>query len=163
MLNPLSRWNSLERLTLTIWVGGLWISGFVVAPILFANLERQVAGNIAGHIFQATSYIGISCLLVLLTVKTILLGRRIFQSWQSWMLLVALIITLFGEFYLAEAMRDLKILQPALEKGSQVYTKFARLHGISSALFLVNSLFGLILVLTYQTKKLSGKNSHQAI
>ncbi len=153
----LSQWNLLERFALTIWVGSLWMSGFVVAPILFANLERQVAGEVAGRIFQVTSYIGIICLLILLLVKTILQRRKVLQSWQFWMLAVALLITLFGEFYLAEAMWYLKTLQPALEQGSQVYTKFARLHGISSALFLVNSLLGLILILTIQTGKLPGK------
>jgi len=157
MSNPLSQWNSLERLALTIWVGGMWMSGYVVVPILFANLERQVAGDVAGQIFQVLSYIGISCLLILLAVKTILLRRAVLQSWRFWMLLAALLITLFGEFYLAEAMRNLKILQPALEQGSEAYAKFTRLHGISSALFLVNSLFGLILVLTYP----HGQNNHQ--
>jgi len=161
MLNLLSQWNLLERLALTIWVGSLWLSGFVVAPILFANLERQVAGEVAGRIFQVTSYIGISCLFILLLIKIILLGRKVMRSWQVWVLLAALIVTLFGEFYLAESMRDLKILQPALEQGSEAYAKFTRLHGISSALFLVNSLFGLILVLTWQTIKFPGKNSHQ--
>lgn len=137
------------------------MSGYVVAPILFANLERQVAGEVAGRIFQVTSYIGIICLIVLLGVKTILRHRTVLQSWQFWMLLAALLITLFGEFYLADAMRNLKILQPALEQGSQAYAKFARLHGVSSALFLVNSLLGLILVLTCQAIKFPGKNSLQ--
>lgn len=150
------RWNLLERVALTFWVGGLWTSGYVVAPILFANLERQVAGDIAGRIFQATSYIGITCLLLLLVVKAILLRKTVMQSWQFWVLLTALFITLFGEFYLAEAMRDIKIMQPVLEQGSQVYKKFATLHGIASALFLVNSLLGLTLILTYQAVIPSG-------
>ncbi len=137
------------------------MSGYVVVPILFANLERQVAGEVAGRLFQVTSYIGISCLLILLLLKIILPGRKVMRSWQVWALLAALLITIFGEFYLAEAMRNLKILQPALEQGSEVYVKFARLHGFSSALFLVNSLLGLILVLTYQAIKFPGKNSHQ--
>ena len=40
---------SLERILLTLWVGSLWVVGFVVAPVLFAELDdRALAGSTAG-------------------------------------------------------------------------------------------------------------------
>lgn len=140
----------LERVSLTLWVGSMWFSGYVVAPILFATLERKLAGEVAGQIFQVTSYIAIICLSLLLAVKIISHGKKVSQHWQFWALIAALLIVLFGEFYLAEAMRELKSLHPSLSKSSPAYSEFARLHGVSSTLFLINSLLGLVLVLKYQ-------------
>lgn len=142
--------NYLERVALTVWVGGMWVSGFVVAPILFANLDRQLAGNIAGQVFQVISYAGITCLLLLIFLKFFSNRSLIVKDWQFWGLLAALLITLFGEFYLAEAMREIKLSQPLLDKNSQAYGEFSRLHGFSSTLFLVNCLLGLVLVLKYR-------------
>lgn len=140
----------LQRLALTVWVGSMWTSGFIFAPILFSNLERKVAGDIAGQIFQITSYIGITCLLILITTIIFQNKKTFLKIWQYWVLIAALVITLFGEFYLAEAMRDLKVLHPELIKASPAYPEFARLHSYSSVLFLINSLLGLALLFKYQ-------------
>ena len=39
----------LERILITFWVGAIWVVGYVVAPTLFAMLERSVAGDVAGR------------------------------------------------------------------------------------------------------------------
>ena len=45
--------NVGERVLLTLWVGGLWAIGYMVAPALFATLEdRALAGNLAGLMFE---------------------------------------------------------------------------------------------------------------
>ena len=52
---------ALERILLTLWVGSLWVVGFVVAPLLFAELhDRALAGSTAGTLFTVTSYIGLA-------------------------------------------------------------------------------------------------------
>ena len=52
----------LERILLTLWVGGLWVIGFVVAPTLFATLpETSMAGTVAGSLFTSISRIGLLC------------------------------------------------------------------------------------------------------
>ena len=139
----------LERIALTLWVGSMWVSGYIVTPILFTKLDRQLAGEVAGNIFQVCSYLAIVCLLLLLVIKFFASRKNEKLYWQFWVLLTALLIVLFGEFYLAEAMRELKSLHPQLSKSSPVYLEFARLHGISSVFFLINSLLGLALVLKY--------------
>jgi uncharacterized integral membrane protein len=128
----------------------MWVSGYIVTPILFAKLDRQLAGEVAGQIFQVCSYVAIVCLLLLLAMKIITNGLKVKLQWQFWVLLTALLIVLFGEFYIAEAMREFKSLHPQLSKSSPVYLEFTRLHGMSSVLFLINSLLGLVLVLKYK-------------
>ena len=40
--------QAVERTLLTFWIGGLWTTGFVVAPLLFAELDdRVLAGTLA--------------------------------------------------------------------------------------------------------------------
>ena len=51
-----------ERILLTLWVGALWVAGFIVAPLLFAELDdRALAGSLAGSLFTITSYLGLVC------------------------------------------------------------------------------------------------------
>jgi hypothetical protein len=53
--------HAVERTLLTFWIGGLWTTGFVVAPLLFAELDdRALAGTLAGAIFGVMSYAGLT-------------------------------------------------------------------------------------------------------
>ena len=55
--DPLS---SLEHVVLTLWVGGMWTTGYLVTPVLFSTLQdRMLAGNIAGRLFGVLSVIGL--------------------------------------------------------------------------------------------------------
>lgn len=132
-----------ERVLLTIWVGGMWIVGYVVAPVLFKMLERQVAGNVAGQLFTIMSFIGLICGILLLTS---MLYRHGFSNWLQWRVLVLigmLVIVVIGQFVLQPMMVELKAAGLAGEAARQ----FGRLHGISSILFMINSLAGLALVI----------------
>ena len=45
-------WNSrLRQLAMTLWIGGQWLAGWGVAPFLFARLDTQLAGELAGRVF----------------------------------------------------------------------------------------------------------------
>ena len=75
-------------------------------------------------------------------------GRVAVRDWRIWLLCAMLLITLVGEFGLAPRMQELKqVAGAALLPGSEVYRQFSRLHGLSSVLFLANSLMGLALVM----------------
>ena len=131
-----------DRILLTLWVGGMWSIGYVVAPVLFGMLERQLAGEVAGRLFTIMSYIGLVCgVLLLLSV----LFQRGLQDWRHWRVLVLLgmlVVIILGQFVLQPMMVELK----AAGLLGEVKEQFGRLHGISSVLFLINSLAGLALV-----------------
>ncbi|MGD8742197.1 MAG: DUF4149 domain-containing protein [Granulosicoccaceae bacterium] len=131
-----------ERLLLTLWVGGMWITGYMVAPILFAELEdRQLAGMLAGHMFTAMSYIGLACGGLLLLGGLYRAGIR---QWRTLVILLMLSIVMTGQFVLQPMMAELKT--EGLVEGGVAAAEFGKLHGISSILFLINSLAGLVLV-----------------
>ena len=132
----------LERILLTLWVGGLWVIGFVVAPTLFLTLpDTAMAGTVAGSLFTSISRIGLLCgsALLLLAWLQKACGERRLE-----MLLIALmfVLILVGEFVLAPMIGDLRATG---QTGSEY---FGQLHGLATVVYGVNCLLGLVLVVT---------------
>jgi len=133
--------QALERTLLTFWIGGLWTSGFVVAPLLFAELDdRALAGTLAGAIFHVMAYAGLACGACLLVIGWLLRSRRRLFVWQTFVIVVMLAFTAIGEFLLAPWIAELRV------QGLTESTRFAQAHGLASGVFLVNCVLGLVLV-----------------
>ena len=139
--------QAVEHILLTLWVGGLWMTGLVVAPVLFRNYERMVAGEIAGRLFSVVSLLGMLCGALLLAFAAARARQQVWRDWRAVFLFAMLVITLIGEFGLAARMRELKELMILPPVAPVVATEFGRLHGIASMLFLMNSMLGLVLVI----------------
>lgn len=123
----------------------MWSVGFVVAPMLFHVLDDpRLAGTIAGHIFTAMSYMGLACGGLLLIIALARARGSWLRSPRVWTLVVMLAIIVIGEFVLAPMIVELR--STGLVKGTPEAAQFARIHGIASTLFLINSLLGLGLV-----------------
>ena len=134
-----------ERILLTLWIGGMWTVGYIVAPTLFAMLtDRALAGTVAGKLFSIMSYIGLLSAGILLSGQCYRAKAAWRQNWRFWILLVMLLIIVLGEFYLQPMMAELK--QAGFLEGSDNARQFGQLHGVASALFVINSLLGLVLV-----------------
>ncbi len=133
-------------LTITAWVGGLWAVGYLAVPILFhAQPDRQLAGMLAGHMFEALGYVGIVC-------GAYLLAHRMFVSrtWREpqFLLVTAMLaISLLIQFGIQPVMADLKAQALPLEVMQSAHAdRFKVLHGLSSILYLLESLLGAALV-----------------
>lgn len=152
----------LDRILLTLWVGGLWICGYLVAPILFSMLEdRQLAGQLAGQIFQMMNYIGMAVGAYLILSTIIRSGGQFFtKEWRFWVLVVMLLIIIVATFVIQPMMQEIKL--QGITEGSIQAKEFGRLHGFSSILFLINSVLGLLLV-AIGIHKTRGQTTNQAI
>jgi len=139
--------QAAERVVLTLWVGGLWMTGLVVAPVLFRSYERMVAGEIAGRLFAAVSLLGMLCGALLLAFAVARARQRVWRDWRAVALAVMLTLTVFGEFGLAARMRELKELMVVQPATAALLAEFGQLHGFASLLFLANSALGLVLVI----------------
>ncbi|HEC29645.1 MAG TPA: DUF4149 domain-containing protein [Gammaproteobacteria bacterium] len=135
----------LEKILLTLWVGGMWFAGYVVVPILFQSLDRKMAGMVAGQVFTVTAYIGLISGLALFASLVFIRPAGKFGHPRHWVLLGMIALILTGQLVLQPMMSALK--QTGLVEGSQAVAEFGHLHGISSILYLVNSLLGLGLVI----------------
>jgi hypothetical protein len=132
---------ALERILLTLWVGGLWVSGFLVAPLLFAGLEeRAQAGTLAGTLFSAMSYLGLCCGSLLLTVHWLRNQPHRFSGWRPVLLASMLLLVLAGEFVLAPMIAQLRT------QGLADSVRFGQLHGLASVVYVINCVLGLVLV-----------------
>ena len=134
----------VERILLTIWVGGMWTVGYLVAPTLFTALDdRVLAGTIAGHLFSVMSYVGLASGGLLLLSLAMTSGKQLFQQWRGPVMVGMLAIICIGQFVLQPQMAALR---DAGLSGTNA-SAFARLHGTAQVLFLIASLGGLALVM----------------
>ena len=123
---------------LTLWVGSLWTVGFMVAPLLFIQLDdRALAGTLAGKLFTLTALVGLVCGSILL-IAALLRTRR--YDWRAWVTTAMLLLVALGQFVLAPMIGDLR------DQGLADGTEFARLHGAASVLFMLTAALGLLLV-----------------
>jgi hypothetical protein len=150
-VDRLALFQRLFLLIAGVWVGSLFTVGYLVVPTIFANLQdRQVAGMIAAAIFQAEAYVSVLVCVTLLLMANKLIKRNI-EHYRStrWVILALLLIsalTCFGLIPYMDTLRQEALLLGISVMASPSASLFGRLHGISSVLFLIQSLLGLWMV-----------------
>jgi len=136
--------KAFERVLLTFWIGSMWAIGYLAVPVLFRALDdRALAGMLAGQMFSLLNFLGLFCGVLLLSGLLFQQGRAALSGWRSWLLSGMLLLICVLEFVLQPQMAELK----QLGLDGEHLQQFRWLHGLSSILFLVNSLAGLLLVI----------------
>ena len=140
--------DGLHAIALTLWIGGLWTIGLLVAPTLFYSLsDRVLAGSIAGKLFALVAYIGIGCAAYLLLFRLARFGTAGFKQIRFWIVLTMLALVLVGEFGVQPVLAAIKTQAlPAEVMASVFRDRFATWHGVASVLYLIECLLGLLLV-----------------
>lgn len=140
--------DALYFVILTLWVGGLWAIGYLVAPTLFATLaDRQLAGMLAGKLFVLISWIGLGCAAYLLIFMLLRTGSAALKRGTFWLILLMLALTVASLFGIQPLLAQLKAeALPREVMESVLRDRFATWHGISSILYLVQSVLGLLVV-----------------
>ena len=129
------------RILLTLWVGGVWVVGFVAVPLLFDRLgDRVLAGDLAGILFAVVHAIG--GLYGVVAVLQGWLGGRFPSRVRDGLVLAALLLIGVEQLVLAPQIAELRHQSPPAT-GTEA---FARLHGMASTLYLIEALIGLGLV-----------------
>lgn len=145
--------DNLSLVAVTLWVGGLWAIGYITAPMLFANLaDRALAGMLAGKMFKVVAYIGMACGFYLLLFRLSRFGAGALKQLVFWVAFVMLLLTVAGHFGIQPIMESLKHQALPKEVMESIFRdRFAMWHGISSVLYLLQSLLGLVLVLVQRS------------
>ncbi|UCC56095.1 MAG: DUF4149 domain-containing protein [Gammaproteobacteria bacterium] len=144
---------AIERTLLTLWIGGLWVVGFVVAPALFAKLpDTATAGSVAGSLFTIMSRIGLGCAAGLLVIGW-LQGSCQARRWQLLVIAVMVALVVLGESVLAPMISELRAT------GQVASPRFGQLHGLASGVYLVNCVLGLVLLVTWPEVERTGSRS----
>ncbi|MGB7536175.1 MAG: DUF4149 domain-containing protein [Azonexus sp.] len=141
--------EALWFIAITLWVGGLWVIGYIAAPVLFSSLgDRQLAGIIAGKLFSLIGWIGLGSAAYLLLFLLVRQGGQAFKSGVFWLVLSMGLLAAISQFGIQPLMAQLKAdALPREVMASVLRDRFAAWHGISSILYLVQSVVGLWLVI----------------
>jgi hypothetical protein len=142
--------HRLFRLLAVIWAGSQWTIGYLVAPLLFATVDRVTAGHLAGRLFYAEAILGVVCGVLLLVLGNQMIGRGDSGYRRlRWPLLLMLLCTVLGYFALAPFMNALRTTAEAAgtDVGHTAYAaRFGMLHAVSTAFYGIQSLLALVLV-----------------
>ncbi len=147
--------SALYNIAVTLWVGGLLAIGYIAAPVLFSQLaDRSVAGTVAGALFSVMAWVGLACGAYLVLFILAGKGWRAIQSGVFWIVLLMLVLTAAGHFGVQPVLVQLKAdALPRQVMESALRDRFSTWHGVSSALYLVQSLLGIALVLMEERGK----------
>lgn len=141
--------EALYLVAITLWVGGMWAIGYIVAPVLFSSLaDRQLAGVVAGKLFALIGWIGLGSAVYLLVFIMVRRAGGCFRGVVFWLILLMALLTVVSQFGIQPLMAQLKAdALPREVMESVLRDRFAAWHGISSILYLIQSILGLCLVL----------------
>jgi Ca2+/Na+ antiporter len=145
-------WFSVYNVALALWVGGMSIFTFLVAPIIFKSYGKDMASDIVGHIFPKYFLYDLILAAVALALFFLMtVERKTFASRLSLVLLVvALIVNLFIVFKLHPEAVKAKQEVTSFERespDSPARRKFTRLHALSATLNLLIIVDGIILLI----------------
>lgn len=141
--------EALYLAAITLWVGGLWAIGYLVAPVLFSNLgDRQQAGMLAGKLFALIGWVGLASAAYLLLFLISRFGAQVFKRALFWLIVLMVLMAVASQFGIQPLMAQLKAdALPREVMESVLRDRFATWHGISSILYLIQSLLGLWVVI----------------
>lgn len=134
-----------------LWVGSLIAVGFLFVPLLFNTLgDRQIAGFVAANLFRIEAYLGVFLSTFLMVMANYLVRHGLnYYRLVRWILLGMLACAVTAAFILIPWMNSLR--DQALYLGLSVRESsnailFSRLHGVSSAIYLIQTMLGLALI-----------------
>ena len=141
--------DGLAVLLTTAWVGGMWATGYIAAPVLFQTLaDKSMAGLLAGRLFSVMAYMGMICAIYLLIYDYITYGAKVYSRAVFRIIIVMLLSTLLGQFGIQPILAGLKTQALPLYVMDSAYAgRFTFWHGTASIIFLLQSLLGAVLLL----------------
>jgi len=140
--------EALYLALIALWVGGMWAIGYLAAPVLFTSLgDRQLAGMVAGKLFTLIGWVGLGSAAYLLIFLVSHWRGQVFKRAVFWLVILMALMVAASQFGIQPLMAQLKAdALPREVMESVLRDRFAAWHGISSILYLVQSLLGLWLV-----------------
>jgi hypothetical protein len=138
------------HLVAACWTGSMLAVGYLAAPTLFASLDRSTAGNVAAMLFRNEAVLGVVCGLILLGLANALVRQGYGEYRRARAIVGAMLACLLVGYFAVQpfmaALRD-AARDAGVDVGHSRYaTRFAMLHGVSSAIYLVQTALGIWLV-----------------
>lgn len=138
-----------QLLLAAAWCGLLWTVGYVVAPGLFAWApDRVVAGALAGRFFGVVGWAGLGAAALLLALSAV---RGRLRSRFAALALAMGVCAAALSFHLQPQAARVRAQAGGLPvQGTPAAAEFGRWHAASSVVYLVESLLGVALLLSWR-------------
>ena len=138
--------HQFSKIAMTFWLGGTWMAGIVIFPVLFKALDQITASELVSQILNIQSYIGIICLIiafieVIVNHRLALLATKRF--WYILSMFSILVIEYFAIFPIVYALRQ-KISSVAHQLVSLQNNAFDFWHSFSAILFILTCFLGML-------------------
>ena len=149
--------RNLPSIAVSLWLGGMGYSAFLVAPAAFATLDREAAGRLVSVMFPRYYVTGIILGAIALAGT---IGRGAMRGWRSWdwlplgLVVLMLALTLYAWAVLlpaAHAARE--ALRAAGGASTAQSVRFARLHRLSGGLNAVVMVAGIVFLVMEATRR----------
>ena len=126
---------------LSLWAGSLWTVGYLAAPTLFAVLDdRRLAGEIAGRMFYAETWLSLVCAALILLPEFIGNLRRAIFRLDNILVIVCVVLLVGAEW----GVRPLMDASRLADGGTG--PDFAMWHGVAAGMYLCASIVALVLL-----------------
>jgi putative copper export protein len=148
---------ALYNLMLALWVGGIFIYTFLVAPLIFKSFGRDAASAIVDKLFPF--YFPYICVVVILAFVFFLISglkKNARHKLTLVLLVISILIALFVNLGLYPEIKKTKQEIASFEKtpaDSPARKRFSALHGISMTLNLVLLVDGISLIVIGSFRK----------
>ena len=138
----------LNLIVITLWVGALWMTG-LTAYVLFDTLQdKQLAGSLAGKLFNIVSYVGLASAFYLLIQRLLDYGTGALKQSYFWAIFLMLLLILAGHFGIQPILAQLKASAMPNDVMQSVFAdRFKTWHGVASVAYLLQCLLGFVVVL----------------
>lgn len=139
----------MRLLIATLWAGSLWTVGYLAAPTLFVSLpDKVLAGTIAGSLFHVQAWLSIFCAITLIVLLK--LGAKKMDNKALLRIVVGMLVCAcvmhFGLHPFMAALRESTVATAGV-MAAEAKMKFGILHGLSSSIYLIESLLAVALIL----------------
>ncbi len=144
----------LAAWAVALWVGGLWAIGYLAAPVLFHHLEdRMLAGMLAGKMFTYIAWAGLACGGWLLVFRLSRFGGAALKQAFFWIAFVMALLSIAQHWGIQPILQELKDMAGPKDVMESLFRdRFATWHGVSSVVYLIQSLLGLALVVKQHSR-----------
>ena len=138
----------VQAILAALWVGTMWSTGALVAPALFRMIDdRALAGDVAGHLFGVTAFVGFAaggCLLLLRLIEHRCAALRQPLFWLVVSMITLVCLMQFGVQPILAGLREQAHPEQAMQ--TALANSFATWHAVAGILYIVVSALGLVLV-----------------
>ena len=126
----------------------MWVVGIVAYELFKLIPEAQLAGNIAGQLFQMMAYVGMVASIFLLIQRVYQFGTNALKQGFFWLILLMLVLILISHLGINPLLQKFKLEAMPKDAMESVFAdRFATWHGISSIAYLLECFLGVFAIL----------------